>query len=139
MGLDIQHGMSHEHGNTKIPIHSVDIRQYPSEYNTHPNTVPSNMGDLTPGSLVRIRLVIRPLLWLVNAEPHDRVDMVHVGSHAAVKWLSGIPVFPKLVHGGDGGGMGGKTVKHVQLLTNPRVEVGLAIECGKTYHGEFSQ
>jgi hypothetical protein len=27
----------------------------------------------------------------------------------------------------------------VQLLTNPRVEVGLAIECGKTYHVEFSQ
>lgn len=105
MGLDIQHSMPHEDGNTRIPTNTVDKWQDPSEYNTHPDTVPRNMGDLTPGSLVRVRLVIGPLIWLVSTEPHDGEDMVHVGFHAAVKWLSGIPVFPELVHGGDGGGM----------------------------------
>lgn len=105
MGLDIQHSMPHEDGNTRIPTNTVDNRQNPSEYNTHPDTVPRNMGDLTPGSLVRVRLVIGPLIWLVSAEPHDGVDMVHVGFHAAVKWLSGVPAFPELIYGGDGGGV----------------------------------
>jgi hypothetical protein len=77
------------------------------------------MGDLTPGRLIRVRLVIRPLTWLESAEPQDAVHMVHVGSHPAAKWLSRVPVFPELVHCGDGGGVGDKSAEQVQVLADP--------------------